>query len=239
MRPRLRRWSCALFAAAGLHLAPAWAQPSPEPPLLVYAAASLTDVLGELSAAWQRRPDIAIRSSFASSAVLARQIEAGGRADVFIAADQEWMDYLQARGLVDPATRRDVAGNRLVLIAPAASPLRLRIAPRFDLAGALAGGRLSTADPDTVPAGRYARAALASLGVWHQVETRLARADNVRGALMFVRIVDLCPADPHAPCAYPAAALAGARREAADYVQFLAGAEARAIWKKHGFTEIE
>jgi molybdate transport system substrate-binding protein len=260
MRPRLRRWSCALFAAAGLHLAPAWAQPSPEPPLLVYAAASLTDVLGELSAAWQRRPDIAIRSSFASSAVLARQIEAGGRADVFIAADQEWMDYLQARGLVDPATRRDVAGTRLVLIAPAASPLRLRIAPRFDLAGALAGGRLSTADPDTVPAGRYARAALASLGVWHQVETRLARADNVRGALMFVargeaplgivyatdaradrkvRIVDLFPADTHAPIAYPAAALAGARREAADYVQFLAGAEARAIWKKHGFTEIE
>jgi molybdate transport system substrate-binding protein len=228
--------------------------------MLVYAAASLTDVLGELSNAWQRHSGIAVRCSFASSAVLARQIEAGARADVFIPADQEWMDYLEARQLLDVTTRRDLAGNRLVLIAPADSQVKLRIAPDFALAAALAGGRLATADPATVPAGRYARAALESLGVWSAVEHRLARADNVRGALMFVargeaplgivyatdarldrnvRIVDTFPADSHAPIRYPAAVLAGARRESVEFVRFLAGAEARAIWYRHGFVAID
>ena len=118
--------------------------------------------------------------------MLARQIEAGSNADVFISADQEWMDYLQARNLIAKPSRVNLVGNRLVLIAPADSKIELEIRPGFDLAGALAGGRLSTGDPDTVPVGRYARSALTSLGVWDQVADRLVRADNVRSAMTFV-----------------------------------------------------
>jgi len=229
------------------------------PELLVFAAASLTDALGELSPHWEKAAGMPVRLSFAASSVLARQIEAGGRADVFISADQEWMDYLQARGLLEQSTRRELAGNRLVLIAPADSGIELRIAPGFRLAAALGTGRLSTGDPDTVPVGRYARSALVSLGVWNQIQARLVRADNVRSAMMFVargetplgivyatdtradprvRIVDTFPANSHAPITYPAAATRRARSSAASYLDFLAGADARNTWKKFGFVEL-
>lgn len=252
-------WLRSLAAAAvALHLLPAHAQQPPRPELLVYAAASLTDVLGELSAAWEMRSGVRAKLSFAASSVLARQIEAGGTADAFVSADRQWMDYLQARRLIIRSSRRDLAGNRLVLIAPADSRVAIRIARHFDLAGALAGGRLSTGDPDTVPAGRYARAALTSLGVWDDVADRLVRADNVRSALMYVsraeaplgivyvtdarmerkvRIVDTFPADTHAPISYPAAALTGSRPETHAYLEFLGGAEARLIWHRYGFVE--
>lgn len=230
-----------------------------QPELLAFAAASLTDVLGELSAAWTRRSGVAVKPSFAASSVLARQIEAGGAADVFVSADEQWMDYLARRGLVETATRRDLARNRLVLIAPADSALALEIQPGFDLAGALGRDRLATADPDTVPAGRYARAALVSLGAWDAVANRLARADNVRGAMMFVargeaplgivyatdaladrkvRIVGTFPERTHAPITYPGAAVTGARREAAAFLAFIGGPDAAATWKKYGFLEI-
>ena len=130
------------------------------PVLQLYAAASLTDVLDALSLGWQKTGGIAVKTSYAASSVLARQIEAGGRADVFISADQAWMDYLQSRDLLDKPTRRNLVGNRLVLIAPADSTLRLKIAPGFDLAGALGKRRLATGDPDTVPVGRYARSVM-------------------------------------------------------------------------------
>ena len=164
----------------------AHAQDAKKPALLVFAAASLTNVLGEISPAWEKTSGIPVKLSFAASSVLARQIEAGGNADVFISADQEWMDYLQSRNLIDKTARRDLVGNRLVLIAPADSKLELKIATGFALAEALGDGRLATGDPDTVPAGRYARAALTSLGVWDEVADRLVRADNVRSAMMFV-----------------------------------------------------
>jgi molybdate transport system substrate-binding protein len=229
-----------------------------KPEVLVLAAASLTDVLGDLAARWEESSGIHASLSFAASAVLARQIEAGGNADVFISADPDWADYLAARHLIDTGSRRNVAGNRLVLIAPADNPLTLTIAPGFRLRDALGGGRLATGDPDTVPVGRYARSALIKLGVWNEVAGRLVRADNVRSAMMFVsrgevplgivyatdaaadirvRIVDTFPADTHAPIVYPAAALNGARPGARAFVAFLGGESARVAWRKYGFVD--
>jgi len=248
-----------LFATIQLASA-AGARESSKPELLVCAAASLTNVLGELSGTWQRQGGVGVKISFAASSVLARQVEAGGKADVFIPADQEWMDYLQSRGLVQKPTRRNLVGNRLVLIAPADSKLQLEIAPGFDLAGALGKGRLATGDPDTVPAGRYARSALVSLGLWDEMQDRLVRADNVRSALMYVsrgevplgivyatdaladskvRVIDTFPENSHAPITYPAAALRGARPEAIAFLNYLASAPAGDTWRKFGFVEIK
>jgi molybdate transport system substrate-binding protein len=231
-----------------------------KPQLLVFAAASLTNVLGELSPQWEKTSGVTVKLSFAASSVLARQIEAGGTADVFVSADQEWMDYLQSRNLLDKSSRRNLVGNRLVLIAPADSKIELKIAPAFKLGAALGTGRLATGDPDTVPVGRYARSALTSLGVWDEIADRLVRADNVRSAMMFVargevplgivyttdalvdpkvRIVDTFPENTHAPITYPAAATSTARKEATAYLEFLSSADARETWKKFGFLEIK
>ena len=151
-------WIVALAQVGAVH-----ADAPKKPELLVLAAASLTNVLDDLTADWQKTSGVTVKLSFAASSVLARQIEAGGKADVFVSADQEWMDYLQSRGLIEKPTRRNLVGNRLVLIAPADSKIELKIAPGFPLGAALGGGRLATGDPDTVPVGRYARAALISL----------------------------------------------------------------------------
>jgi molybdate transport system substrate-binding protein len=231
-----------------------------KPELLVFAAASLSNVVGELSAAWTAISGVPVKNSFAASSVLARQIEAGGRADVFISADQEWMDYLQSRNLIDKPTRRNLVGNHLVLIAPSDSEIRLKIAPDFDLAGALGKQRLATGDPDTVPVGRYARSALVSLGIWDEIQDRLVRADNVRSAMMFValgeaplgivyatdarvdskvRIVDTFPENTHPPITYPGAAIKGTRDDAKEFLEFLAGPRARDIWVKSGFLELK
>jgi molybdate transport system substrate-binding protein len=239
---------------------PAAAQEKKDSELLVFAAASLTNVLGDLSTTWEKSAGVHVKLSFAASSVLARQIEAGGRADVFISADQEWMDYLQSRGLVNKPTRHNLVGNRLVLIAPADSKVQLKIAPGFPLAAALGGGRLSTGDPDTVPVGRYARSALVSLGLWDEIQDRLVRADNVRSAMMFVargeaplgivyttdalidpkvRIVDTFPANTHAPITYPGAVMQGARPEAAAFLTFLASSQAAETWKRFGFLELK
>jgi len=238
--------------------APLAAADSDRPALRVFAAASLTDILDELSPLWEKSSGVPVKIAFAASPVLARQIEAGGTADVFISADQEWMDYLQSRNFIDKSTRRNLAGNRLVLIAPADSRIELRIAPGFDLAGALGNRRLATGDPDTVPVGRYARSALVSLGVWDEIQDRLVRADNVRSAMMFVargevplgivyttdalvdsrvRIVDTFPENTHPSITYPGAAIHGARGEAIAFLDYLATPEARDTWKKFGFLE--
>ncbi len=241
----------ALFLGAGAAAA------EPRPALLVFAAASLTDVLQELGPAFEKESGRAVKFSFAASSALARQIEAGAKADAFFSADTAWMDYLQARDLIDPATRVNLLGNRLVLIAPANSALQLKIAPGFALAAALGrGGRLSTGDPDSVPVGRYARSALTSLGVWSQVADRLVGADNVRTALLFVergeaplgivyatdaaidpgvRVVDTFPASSHPPIVYPIALTRGADADAARLVAFLRGPAARAVFERYGF----
>ena len=241
-------------------LAPAAQAREKEPPTLVLAAASLTNVLGVLSASWTASSGVQVRLSFAASSVLARQIEAGGRADLFISADQEWMDYLQSRNLIDKSSRRNLVENRLVLIAPADSRVALRIAAGFPLAAALGRGRLSTGDPDTVPVGRYARSALISLGVWDEIQDRLVRADNVRSAMMFVargeaplgivyntdavmdskvRIVDTFPQNSHAPITYPGAATIAANNEARAFLEFLGSPPARDTWRRFGFVELK
>ena len=255
-----RLLSLLLAAAMAMPNMPVRAQEPAKQQLLVFAAASLADVLEALSPAWEQATGISLRLSFASSAVLARQIEAGGNGDVFISADDEWMNYLQARNLLSRASRRNLATNRLVLIAPADSGLSLAIRPGFNIAAALGTGRLSVADPDTVPAGRYARAALTSLGVWDGIADRLVRADNVRGALLFVargetplgivyatdariepavRVIDVFPADSHAPIHYAAAALKNSSAPATRYLDYLGGREAAGTWRKFGFLEIQ
>ena len=256
--PLIPRRALAAFAAL-LLATPAMPQSAARPELLVFAAASLTEVLGELARVYETRSGSRVRLSFAASSVLARQIEAGGRADVFLSADQEWMDYLAARRLIDATSRRDLVGNRLVLIAPADSTLRLAIAPGFKLAEALGDGRLATGDPDTVPVGRYARAALTNLGVWQSVAARLVRAENVRAAITYVargetplgivyatdaqidqkvRVLATFPDSSHTPITYPAAATASAVPGAADFLAFLGSDAAAPVWKKFGFVEL-
>lgn len=226
-------------------------------PLLVFAAASLGDALAEVDRAFSARTGIPVKESFAASSVLAKQIEAGAPADLFFSADLPWVDYLQQRALLKPGTRRDVLGNELVLIAPADSPVHLKIAPHFALAAALGAGHLAVADPDSVPAGEYARVALTQLGVWDSVSGRLVRAENVRAALAYVaraeaalgivyrtdaqaeqrvRVVDVFPAGTHPPIVYPAALTAGALPQATELEEFLTGDEARAIFKRYGFV---
>jgi len=239
--------------------APASAAAAADPPAItVFAAASLTDAVGDLIAGFQQSSGIHVRTSFAASSALARQIESGAPADVFMSADQEWMDYLQNHGLIQAATRRDVTGNRLVLIAPAASTVVLKIAPGFPMAVALGDGRWSTGDPDSVPVGRYARTALTALGVWDAVAGRLVRADNVRGALAYVargeavlgivyatdarvesgvRVVDVFPADQHPPIRYPLALIRGADPRASRFLNYVRDAGAP-VFAKYGFVPL-
>jgi molybdate transport system substrate-binding protein len=229
-------------------------------PLTVFAAVSLTDALTEASGAYTSKTGVAVRHSFASSAALARQLEAGARADIFFSADVEWMDYLQARGLIDAGARKNILSNRLVLIAPADSGIELRIAPNFPLRAALGRGRLAMGDPDSVPAGRYARTALASFGVWNDIANRVVRADNVRVALAYVargeaplgivyetdariedrvRIVDVFPSGSHPPIMYPLAVPSTAMPIAKNYAAFIASDAAKEIFGKYGFVAAE
>lgn len=224
---------------------------------VVFAAASLSDSLQRVADSYKARSGNSVVLSFAASSALARQIEASGGADIFISADKDWMDYLDQRGLIAPETRRDLLGNHLVLIAPAGSSVKLAVAPHFDLAGALGGGRLSLADPDSVPAGKYAKSALVSLGVWDGVADRLVQAENVRVALAYVargeaplgivyttdaladpkvRIVATFADNTHQPIVYPAAMTKDAKPGAKAFLDFLGGGDAAAIFAKAGFV---
>jgi molybdate transport system substrate-binding protein len=247
-----------LIAAGALAFAPCSRPAEPEKTTLtVFGAASLTNVLQDVGDAYTKETSIAVKFSFAASSTLARQIENGAPADIFMSADSDWMDYLQARHLIQDATRRNVVGNRLVLIAPADSTLKLKIGPHFGLAAALGAGRLATGDPAAVPAGRYAQAALTTLGVWDEVKDRLVRAESVRSALSFVdrgeaplgivyetdalidkgvRVIDVFPADTHPPIVYPVALTRVARPAAAKFSDFIAGPAAAEMFKAYGFA---
>jgi molybdate transport system substrate-binding protein len=254
----LRKWLGALVLSCEL-LMPAHAADEPNRDLLVFAAASLTNVLDEIGAAYTQQTKQQVKFSYAASSVLARQLEAGARADVFFSADLEWMDYVQARNLIDRSTRRNVLGNRLALVAPADSKIELKIAPGFKLAAALGNGRLATGDPESVPVGKYARSALTSLGVWNDVADKLVRADNVRSALAFiargetplgivyetdakvekrVRVVALFPTDSHPPIVYPVAVTTKAHPAARQFVEFLQGSAAQNAFEKYGFHKL-
>jgi molybdate transport system substrate-binding protein len=225
----------------------------------VFAAASLADVLRDLDEAFTARTGIQVTSSLAASSTLAKQIEAGAPADVYLSADLQWMDYLEQRRLLRAGSRHDVVGNSLVLIAPASSRLRVRITPGFGLAQALGAGRLAVADPDSVPAGIYGREALQNLGVWSTVASRLVRAENVRAALEYVargdaplgivyrtdalaekrvRIAGVFPANSHPPIVYPVALTRHASGAAARYLAFITGPAAQPIFRKWGFEPL-
>lgn len=246
-----------LLLVLGLSVAaPAFAQAPPG--LTVFAAASLKNALDEVDAAFAASPGgVQVSAAYAASSILARQIEQGASADVFVSADVDWMDYLAQRKLIRVETRRNLLTNRLALIAPKDSAVALPIRRGMPLAQALGqSGRIAMAGPD-VPAGRYGRAALTALGVWDAVKDRTALAENVRSALQFVargeaplgivydtdamvepavRIVGLFPEDSHPRILYPVAATTAARSPAAAaYVRFLEGAQARAIFARYGF----
>lgn len=242
----------AALVACVLWLAPAQAQDR----VLVFAAASLRNALDEAARDYPGPPPAI---SYAGSSSLAKQIERGAPASIFISADRNWMDFVEQRGLLEPGTRRDLLGNRLVLIAPRASALKLEIAPSMPLARALGGGRLALGDPYHVPAGMYARAALESLGVWDSVKARLAATENVRIALALVargeaplgivyrtdareqpgvRVIGRFDASRHPPIVYPIALLKGAPPAARRFAAYLRGARARAVFEKHGFTPL-
>lgn len=226
----------------------------------VFAAASLQDALRALSQLWQARGNPAPRLSFAASSALARQIEQGAPADLFMSADEAWMDYLQARQLILGESRVSPLGNRLVLIAPAGSTADVTLARGVDLVALLGSqGRIATGDPAHVPAGRYARAALEWMGQWQAIAPRLARADNVRAALLLVergeapfgivyetdarasrsvRVVATFPAESHPPITYPFAPIrrAATSAQARAFLDFLTSAEAAPIWQRFGFN---
>lgn len=225
----------------------------------VFAAASLKESLDEQVKVFSAsHKDVYVRVSYAASNALAKQIEAGAPAHLFISADEEWMDYVAQKKLIVAASRRDLVRNDLVLIAPAASTKLMNIAPNFPLAAALAGGRLAVANPDAVPAGKYAKAALTQLRVWSSVMGQLARAENVRAALAFVAraetplgivyrtdalaeprvsIVGTFPADSHPAIVYPAAIVTGQESAAARaLLDALVSVEAKEIWLRFGFT---
>jgi molybdate transport system substrate-binding protein len=226
---------------------------------LVFAASSLRDALTDVLAGYEMVARNKVRVSYAATPALARQALQGAPADVFISADLEWMNYLQERSLIRTASRRNLLANRLVLIAPKESRVSVRIAKGFDLAHALGDGRLAIAQPDSVPAGRYAKTALTALGAWPGVQARLAPTDNVRAALALVarkeaplgivyatdaqadprvRVVDTFAAGTHPPIVYPAAILSASRSSSAEaLLSYLHGPEARAVWHKHGFTQ--
>ena len=258
MIPSLARSFAQLLVAALLLTQTATAAEAQREPLIVFAAASLTDVLQQAGPLYTKQSNVEVKFSFAASSALAKQIESGARADAFLSADQDWMNYLQERKLIKVDTRSDLLGNRLVLIAPKDSKVSLKLQKGAPLLAALGpNGRLSTGDPDSVPVGKYAKAALGNLDLWSAIEPRLVRAENVRVALMYVargeaplgivyatdasaepqvRVVDLFPESSHAPITYPMAATTSASAETASFLKFLRGDAARAIFTKAGFN---
>ncbi len=224
---------------------------------VVLAAASLEPALEEISDAWVAQGHDAPTLSFAGSSSLARQIESGAPADLFLSADEDWADYLERKGRVAPGSRVTLLGNRLALVAARDDDRMVEIAPGFPLAKLLGEHRLAVADTDAVPAGKYAKAALQSLGVWDQVSGKLAPAENVRAALAMVergqaplgivyatdaagsdkvRLLGLFPSSSHPPIHYPLVTIAGSHStDAQAFRSFLMSPPARAIFTRYGF----
>ena len=226
--------------------------------LTVFAAASLTDAMKDVSAQWAQAGHQPLRLSFGSSSTLARQIEQGAPANLFASADEKWMDYLADKQLIAADTRKDLLGNDLVLVVSADKPQHVTIGPGFNLLALLGpNGRVATGDPAHVPAGIYAEQALRKLGLWDAVSPHLARTEDVRAALLLVErgeapagivyatdaaaskavmIAGMFPADSHDPVSYPfAVTKSGDTQEARALMTYLAGPQARAIFVKRGF----
>lgn len=226
--------------------------------VLIFAAASTTDAVNEIIEAYRPASDTKVVASFAASSALARQIESGAPAHLYLSAAPIWTDYLDERGLLVASSRRDRLGNRLALVAPADSPINVALNAETPLTALIGDGYLAMADPDHVPAGLYGRAALESLGLWQSVSRNVVRLNNVRAALALVergeaplgiiyqtdvrasdraRIVALFPEATHAPIRYPLALIAGQDTPAARAVyDHLLSPTAAAIFQRHGFT---
>ncbi|ENZ7339566.1 molybdate ABC transporter substrate-binding protein [Klebsiella aerogenes] len=227
--------------------------------ITVFAAASLTNAMQDIAQAYKKERHVEVVSSFASSSTLARQIEAGAPADLFISADQKWMDYAVDKKSIDTATRTTLLGNSLVVVAPKASDRSdITINDKTDWASLLQGGRLAVGDPDHVPAGIYAKEALQKLGAWETLSPKLAPAEDVRGALALVerneaplgivygsdavaskgvKVVGTFPEDSHKKVEYPLAIVDGHKNATVTaFYDYLKGPEASAIFKRYGFT---
>lgn len=240
--------------AAGLFAASAQASDR----VIVFAAASLKNALDEVGKAWLAETGRQAAFSYAATSALARQIEQGAPADIFVSADLDWMSTLNSRGLVKAGSIVELLGNEIVLVAPKDSPAQAAIAPGFDLAGIVGDGRLAMADVKAVPAGKYGKAALEALGVWNGIEPRIAMAENVRAALKLValgeapagivyatdakaepgvRILGTFPAGSHPPITYSAALVAASgNADAPVFLDFLQGGKAQAIFAQQGFV---
>ncbi len=253
----MRNFSRAFLLLLGLALLSAPGEASADE-ITVFAAASLTNALNDAGKAFEQKEGHTVRFSYAASSTLAKQIENGAPANLFLSADLDWMDYLDQRKLIADGTRTNLLGNRLVMIAPADSALKVDLKPGIDLSAFLSGGLLATGDPDHVPVGKYARQAFEKLGVWKGIEGRIARADSVRAALLLVEraecplgvvyatdaaasakatVVGVFPADSYPPIVYPAAIVKDNGTPAVQrLLEFLKSPAAKSIFEKHGFT---
>ena len=256
----IRRHMMGLAAAVLVGLAPtigtAQAQPKE---LVIFAAASLKNALDEATAAWVKETGKpAPKISYAASNALAKQLEQGAPADVFLSADLDWMDYAASKNLIKPETRVTLLANRIALIAPSDSTAKLTLVPGVDLSAALAGGKLAMGNVDSVPAGKYGKAALEKLGGWDKVKDQVAQADNVRAALLLVsrgeaplgivyttdaaadpkvKVLATFPEDSHPPILYPVAVTKDSSNpDAQGFLTYLRGAGPKAAFEKQGFT---
>ncbi|MGV1872226.1 molybdate ABC transporter substrate-binding protein [Agrobacterium rosae] len=242
-----------VVATAGMS-APAFAQDK----VTVFAAASMKNALDAANAEWAKETNNEATVSYAASSALAKQIEAGAPADLFISADLAWMDYVAGKKLIKEDTRTNLLGNRLVIVAPADKATPVEIKQGFDLAKLVGDGKLAMGAVDSVPAGKYGKSALEKLGVWSSVEGKVAGAESVRAALVLVsrgeapygivyqtdaaadqgvKIVGTFPQDNHEPIIYPVAILSESKSPAAAaYLEFLKSAKAAPFFEKQGFT---
>jgi molybdate transport system substrate-binding protein len=253
MSPRI------FLAAAAMGIVAGFAGPaSAQDGLTVFAAASLKNALDSVNAACEAEVGSKATISYAASSALAKQIEEGAPADMFISADLDWMKYLSGKKLTKPNSEVKLLGNRIVLVAPADSKAATTIAPNFDLNGVVGDGKLAMANVDSVPAGKYGKAALVKLGVWEGVSSKVAQAENVRAALKLVstgeaaagivyqtdaaaepgvKIMDIFPEDSHPPIIYPVGLTAASKsQDAADFEKCMQGTKAKELFEKEGFT---
>jgi molybdate transport system substrate-binding protein len=226
--------------------------------ITVFAASSATDVLTDLAKKFEANHPVKVRLNFAASSVLARQIEQDAPCDVFLSADQKWMDYLADKHKIQTVSRKDIVGNRLVIVMPVDKKLTVKMEKGVDLAGAFTG-RIAVGDPDHVPAGIYAKEALQSLGWWEALTNRLAPTENVRAALRLVELGEVdagivylsdaksstkvviagdFPESAHSPIRYPAALCGTTNPDARVFLEFLTGKEAAAMWANAGFVPL-
>ncbi|SLM63790.1 MULTISPECIES: molybdate ABC transporter substrate-binding protein [Dickeya] len=255
MKSSWTHWLAAATLTLGMSTTIAQAQTT----VTVFAAASLTNALQDIAALYQKEKQVSIVASYASSSTLARQIEQGAPADVFISADQQWMDYAQGKQLLEEGSRVTLLGNQLVVIAPKSADTKgFKIEEKTDWKSLLKGGRLSVGDPDHVPAGLYAKEALQTLNAWETLSPLMARANDVRAAMALVereeaplgivygsdavastkvKVVGIFPENTHKPVEYPLAVIKGRNTPVVNaFAEYLKTPQAAAVFKQYGFT---